>query len=98
MARPAAQTNIVARLIGQWLSERLRQPIVIENRTGAGGNIATGAVEGRWLLRRYRRGRYSTLPLGIADDSREADVSVVRDFETGGGLISEGLWRIWVRC
>jgi tripartite-type tricarboxylate transporter receptor subunit TctC len=36
--------DIVARLIGQWLSERLGQPFVIENRTGASGNIATGAV------------------------------------------------------
>jgi tripartite-type tricarboxylate transporter receptor subunit TctC len=36
--------DIAARLIGQWLSERLGQPLVIENRTGAGGNIATEAV------------------------------------------------------
>jgi tripartite-type tricarboxylate transporter receptor subunit TctC len=36
--------DIVARLMGQWLSERLGQPFVIENRTGAGGNIATEAV------------------------------------------------------
>src|SRR5271165_7543571 len=33
-----------ARLIAQWLTERLRQPFVIENRTGAGGSIATDAV------------------------------------------------------
>ena len=36
--------DVVARLIGQWLSERLGQQFVIENRTGAGGNIATEAV------------------------------------------------------
>ena len=36
--------DIVARLIGQWLSERLRQPFVIENRPGAGSNIATEVV------------------------------------------------------
>jgi len=36
--------DIVARLIGQWLSERLGQPFVIDNRPGAGGNIATEAV------------------------------------------------------
>src|SRR5579862_6565034 len=37
-------TDIMARLIGQWLSERLGQPFVIENRPGAGTNIATEAV------------------------------------------------------
>jgi tripartite-type tricarboxylate transporter receptor subunit TctC len=36
--------DIVARLIGPWLSERLGQSFIIENRTGAGGNIATEAV------------------------------------------------------
>jgi tripartite-type tricarboxylate transporter receptor subunit TctC len=37
-------TDIVARLMGQWLSERLGQSFVIENRPGANGNIATEAV------------------------------------------------------
>ena len=36
--------DILARLIGQWLSERLGQPFVIENRPGAGSNIATEMV------------------------------------------------------
>jgi tripartite-type tricarboxylate transporter receptor subunit TctC len=36
--------DIVARLLGQWLSERLGQPFIVENRTGAGGSIATEAV------------------------------------------------------
>src|SRR5262245_60855517 len=37
-------TDIIARLIGQWLSEHLGQQFVIENRPGAGTNIATEAV------------------------------------------------------
>jgi tripartite-type tricarboxylate transporter receptor subunit TctC len=41
---PAGASDITARLIGQWLSERLGQQFVIENRPGAGGNIATEAV------------------------------------------------------
>jgi tripartite-type tricarboxylate transporter receptor subunit TctC len=36
--------DILARLMGQWLTERLGQPLVIENRPGAGTNIATEAV------------------------------------------------------
>jgi tripartite-type tricarboxylate transporter receptor subunit TctC len=41
---PAGGNDIVARLMGQWLSERLGQPFVIENRPGAGTNIATEVV------------------------------------------------------
>src|SRR5262245_43238129 len=37
-------TDILARLMGQWLSERLGQQFVIENRPGGGGNIGTEAV------------------------------------------------------
>jgi tripartite-type tricarboxylate transporter receptor subunit TctC len=41
---PAGSTDIVARLIGQWLSERLGQQFIIENRPGAGSNVGTEAV------------------------------------------------------
>jgi tripartite-type tricarboxylate transporter receptor subunit TctC len=37
-------SDIYARLIGQWFSDRLGQPFVIENRPGAGSNIATAGV------------------------------------------------------
>ncbi|MEA2937537.1 MAG: hypothetical protein QOC56_1041 [Alphaproteobacteria bacterium] len=41
---PGGASDISARLIGQWLSERLGQQFVIENRPGAGSNIGTEAV------------------------------------------------------
>jgi tripartite-type tricarboxylate transporter receptor subunit TctC len=41
---PGGAPDILARLIGQWLSERLGQPFVIENRPGGGNNIGTEAV------------------------------------------------------
>ena len=41
---PGGATDIMARLVGQWLSERLGQQFVIENRPGAGSNIAAEAV------------------------------------------------------
>jgi len=41
---PCGGSDIFARLIGQWLSERLGQPFIIDNRPGAGSNIGTEAV------------------------------------------------------
>ena len=41
---PGSGPDIVGRLLGQWLSDRLGRPFVIENRPGAGTNIATEAV------------------------------------------------------
>jgi tripartite-type tricarboxylate transporter receptor subunit TctC len=41
---PGGGQDILARLIGQWLSDRLGQPFIIENRPGSGANIATEAV------------------------------------------------------
>jgi len=39
-------TDVAARMIGQWLSERVGQPFLVENRPGAGGNLATESVVG----------------------------------------------------
>jgi tripartite-type tricarboxylate transporter receptor subunit TctC len=41
---PAGSVDITARLIAQWLSDRLGQQFIVENRPGAGGNLATDAV------------------------------------------------------
>jgi tripartite-type tricarboxylate transporter receptor subunit TctC len=41
---PGGGVDIIARLIGQWLAERLGQQFIIENRPGAGTNIATEMV------------------------------------------------------
>src|SRR5262245_66100803 len=63
-APPGGVADIHARLIGQWLSERLGQPFIIENRPGAGTNIATemdthAPADGHTLLLVGKIGRAS---------------------------------------
>jgi tripartite-type tricarboxylate transporter receptor subunit TctC len=41
---PAGTTDVLARILAQWLSEKMGQPFVVENRPGAGNNIGTEAV------------------------------------------------------
>ena len=62
---PGSGSDIFARLMAQWLSERLGQTFVIENRPGAGGNIGTEAVaksppDGTRCSRWFRRTRSTT--------------------------------------
>jgi tripartite-type tricarboxylate transporter receptor subunit TctC len=54
-------TDIAARLIGRWLSERLGLPFVIENRPGAGSNVATEVVT------RAVADGYTLLVVGVAN-------------------------------
>jgi tripartite-type tricarboxylate transporter receptor subunit TctC len=78
--------DITARLIGQWLSERLGQNFVIENRAGAGGNIGTEAVvnappDGYTLL-------LATVPNAVnATLYEKLAFNFVRDIAPVGGII-----------
>ncbi|HEY2228085.1 MAG TPA: tripartite tricarboxylate transporter substrate binding protein [Xanthobacteraceae bacterium] len=78
--------DITARLIGQWLSERLGQSFVIDNRPGAGGNIGTETVvnapaDGYTLL-------LATVPNAVnATLYDKLNFNFVRDFAPVAGII-----------
>ena len=78
--------DIVARLMGQWLSERLGQPFVIENRPGAGSNIGTEVVvrappDGYTLL---MVGTPAAINATLYD---KLNFDFVRDIEPVGGIM-----------
>ena len=66
---PAGAADITARLIGQWLSERLGQPFIIDNRPGAGSNI---------VLRELVPG---ALRIAVLINPRTASASATADVE-----------------
>ena len=51
---PAGAQDVLARLIGQWLSERLGQQFIVDNRPGGGGNIGAEAVVNACVCRKPR--------------------------------------------
>jgi tripartite-type tricarboxylate transporter receptor subunit TctC len=64
---PASPIDISARVIGQWLQDRLGQPFVVEDRPGAGGNVATeqvarAAPDGYTLLMTQASSAINTTP------------------------------------
>src|SRR5262245_2797974 len=83
---PGGGADITARLIGQWLSERLGQQFVIDNRPGAGGNIGTEAVvraapDGYTLL---MVGGYNAINSTLYD---KLSFNFIRDITAVAGII-----------
>ena len=70
---PGGATDIIARLIGQRLSEKLGQQFVIENKPGAGNNIATEAVVNA-AARRLHRAAGQSGELHQHDALRQSEV------------------------
>jgi tripartite-type tricarboxylate transporter receptor subunit TctC len=84
---PGGSTDITARLIGQWLSERIGQQFIIENRPGAGSNIGTEVVvnappDGHTLL---LVGASSAINATLYE---KLNFNFLRDITPIGGIIS----------
>ncbi len=90
---PGGVPDIVARLIGQSLSLRLGQPVIIENRPGAGGNIALGAVkiaapDGYTLL-------FAANPHAINTALyANSELNLIRDIAPVAGIIENPLFMV----
>jgi tripartite-type tricarboxylate transporter receptor subunit TctC len=83
---PAGASDIIGRLMGQWLSERLGQPFVIDNRPGAGANIGTEAVvraspDGYTLL---IAGAYNAINATLYD---KLNFNFIRDITAVAGIV-----------
>src|SRR5262249_39494315 len=82
----AGATDITARIIGQWLSERLGQQFVIENRPGAGSNLGTEAVV-RSPADGYTLGLFGTFNAINATLYEKLNFNFVRDIVPIAGVI-----------
>lgn len=83
---PGGTTDISARLMGQWLSERLGQPFIIENRPGAGSNI------GAELVAKSAPDGYTLFPGSAANAFNETiydnlNFNFIRDFAPIAGIL-----------
>jgi tripartite-type tricarboxylate transporter receptor subunit TctC len=83
-------SDIIARLLGQWMTERLGQPFIIENRPGAGSNIGTEAVvrapaDGYTLL---MVGSYNATNAALYD---KLNFNFIRDIAPVAGIIRTAL-------
>ena len=83
---PAGTTDVLARIVAQWLTEKLGQPFVIENKPGAGNNLGTESVvkatpDGyTMLLVNPANGINATL-------YKELSFNVIRDIAPVAGLV-----------
>ncbi len=87
---PGGPTDIFARLIGEWLSKRIGQPFIIENRPGAGSTVGIAAVitapaDGYTLL------LVSTSAVISASYYRNLSFDLVRDITPVSGVALEPL-------
>ena len=90
-APPGGAQDILARLMGQWLSERLGQPFVVENRPGGGTNIGTEMVV------RAPPDGYTILSVGLPAAANatlyegKLSFNFLRDIAPVAGIIRVGL-------
>jgi tripartite-type tricarboxylate transporter receptor subunit TctC len=81
-------TDVMARLMGQWLSERLGQPFIIENRPGGNSNIAIEAVV-RALPDGYTLLVVDTAPAINATYYGKLNFDFIRDIAPVAGVASQ---------